>query len=133
MRETPVPEAKFSFNALRIEALSLSMRLGCSVEERSKPQEVRVAVELRFREAPKGAKTDSLSDTICYAKVSEAIKSHCESREYQLVERMANEVYGVVRELTGPGVEIGISLHKVRPPVEGIRGGTFFRCGDFAQ
>ncbi len=125
-------ETRLSFNALKIEALSLSVRLGCSIEERSKPQEVRVAVELRFREAPKGMVTDSLIDTICYAKVSEAIKTHCESGEFQLVERMAHEVYGLIREMTGPAVEVGVSLHKVRPPVENLLGGTFFRCGDFA-
>jgi len=76
--------------------------------------------------------TDALSDTICYAKVSEAIQTHCESREFQLVERIAYEVYGLIRDVTGPDIEIGVAIHKVRPPIQSIHGGTFFRCGDFA-
>lgn len=129
---TPVLEVKPSFNALGVESLGLSVRLGCSREERLQPQEVRVSVEFRFPEAPLGTQTDALEDTICYAKVSRVIQQHCESREYQLVEKIAHEIYGLLRVLSGSSVEIGISVHKVRPPVENLRGGTFFRCGDFA-
>lgn len=126
-----MPNNRLAFNALRIEDLSLSVHLGCTAEERAVAQEIRATVELRFLEIPKGTTTDSLQDTVCYAQISEAIRKHCESREFQLVERIGYEVYGIVRELTGPNVEVGISIHKVRPPVENLRGGIFYRCGDF--
>ncbi len=127
-----MPKERCFFQALKIDQLSLAVHLGCTAEERATPQEVRVSVELRFHEAPKGTLTDALADTICYARVSQAITTHCESREFNLVERMAFEVYGLVREISGPSVDVVIALHKVRPPVANLQGGTWFRCGDFA-
>jgi dihydroneopterin aldolase len=125
-----------AFNALRIDGLKLAVRLGCSVEERLLPQEVIVTVELRFRESPKGVLTDALADTVCYAEISDSVRKLCESVEYKLVEKMAYDVYRdvhrMVLKITGSGVEVGVSIHKVRPPVENLRGGVFFRCGDFA-
>lgn len=108
------------------------MGLGCSKAERSKTQEVRVSVEIRFFKCPRGALTESLDDTICYATMSESIKRHCESREFSLVERMGYEIYGLVRETVGSTADLGISVHKMHPPVESLRGGVIFRCGDFA-
>ncbi|MBK7842484.1 MAG: dihydroneopterin aldolase [Bdellovibrionales bacterium] len=126
-----MPQNSFACSALKIEELTLSVRLGCSKAERSKTQEVRVSVEIRFLKCPKGALTDSLNDTICYATVSEAIKRHCESREFHLVERMGYDIYGLVREIVGSTDDLGISVHKMHPPVENLRGGVIFRCGDF--
>lgn len=123
--------SRMSFHALKIQDLILSVRLGCMAEERSNPQEVRITVELRFQNAPKGTQTDSLEDTVCYAKVSELIQRHCDSREFKLVERMGFEIYGLIREFAGPQVDVGICIHKVRPPVPRLIGGTFYRCGDF--
>lgn len=122
----------FLISAIRIEELILAARLGCSEAERSKTQEVRVSVEIRFLKYPKGALTDSLNDTICYATISELIKRHCESREFHLVERMGHEIYGLVQERVGSAAHLGVSVHKVHPPVESLHGGVVFRCGDFA-
>ena len=127
----PVLERKLFFQSLRIEDLSLNVHLGCKLEERNKFQEVRIAAELRFSETPKGAFTDSLDDTVCLGKLSEAIRSYCESREFQLIEKMGVEVYSLIREMTAPGVLVGISIHKVHPPIKSLLGGSFFRCGDF--
>lgn len=121
----------FSFHALKLRELVLWVHLGCTSEEREKAQEVRVTVDLRFQQSPKGTFTDSLKDTICYAEISKAIQQRCQSREYQLIERMGFDIYGVVREIAGPAVQIGISVHKVRPPVDHLLGGTHYLCGDF--
>lgn len=98
------------------------------------PQEVRVSVELRFAKAPKAVTTDELTDSVCYAQISEGIRAKCEAQgmEYRLIERMAYDIYDVVREIAGSGTKIGVIVHKVRPPVENLRGGSVFCCGDFA-
>jgi dihydroneopterin aldolase len=127
-----VSQISFACSSLKLEELTLAVRLGCSQAERSKAQEVRVSVEIRFLKCPKGALTDSLDDTICYATISESIKRHCESREFSLVERMGYDIYGLVREIVGSTDDLGISVHKMHPPVENLSGGVIFRCGDFA-
>lgn len=121
-----------TFSALRIEAIRLAVNLGCTAAERSSRQEVRVAVELRFAEAPLAMLTDNLADTICYAEVAQAIQQHCEAREYQLIEKMAHEIFGIVKEIVRPNSKVEITLHKMQPPIDCILGGTVFRCGDFS-
>src|SRR5690349_20327790 len=102
---------------MHIRSLSLDARLGCTAEERSVPQEIRVSVELRFFEAPPGVLTDDLNDTICHAKVSEALNEHLRGREFNLVEKMASEFYGVLKKRIEGRAELALTLHKVKPPV----------------
>lgn len=120
------------FHSLRLEDLRLAVHLGCTPEERAVVQEVRIAVELRFLVAPFGTESDELSDTVCYAEISDKITRHCESREFKLIERMGFECYHLVRELTDREVGVAVTVHKVKPPVNNLRGGAHYRCGDFA-
>lgn len=123
-----------TFHALRLENLALNVHLGCLPEERSARQEVRVTIEIRFSKPPAAVQSDDLAETVCYSEISEAVRKTCEAREYHLIERMAGEIYAITREITGPMeyAEIGVSVHKVRPPVPGLLGGSHYRCGDFA-
>lgn len=122
----PIP-----FHSLGLENLSLQIKLGCTKEERAFPQEVRISVEFLFDGPPKGIISDGLEDTICYAEVCKALKDHCESREFKLIERLAFEAFGAVREVVRGRAKISLAVHKVRPPVEGLLGGTHYRCGDY--
>jgi len=123
----PVP----SLHALRLNELVLSLHLGCTAEERLTPQEVRVSLVFRFNEPPQALFSDDLEDTICYARISAMIQEHCQSREYKLIERVAEEVFTLVREYCGPRAQLAVSIHKVRPPVPALAGGTIYQCGDF--
>jgi dihydroneopterin aldolase len=118
-------------HSLRLENLSLQVRLGCLPKERMQTQEVRLTIEFRFKKEPRGCTTDELQDTICYAQVSEAMRKHCESREFKLIERMAYECEKIAREIAGRETQIGVAMHKVRPPVDSLLGGATYRCGDF--
>jgi len=115
-----------------MDCFSLAVHLGCSAEERRQTQEVRVSVQLRFQSTPAGCTSDSLEDTVCYAQLAEAILSHCRGREFQLIERLGFELYKVVRQVTGAGPQISVRVHKVRPPVDNLLGGSVYCCGDFA-
>jgi dihydroneopterin aldolase len=125
------------FYTLKLKELVLSVNLGCGDIERSQKQEVRTSVELRFKKKPTSMKSDHLEDTICYGKISNAIRHHCDSREFKLIERMGFEIYEVVSEILselslnqGP-IELAVTVHKVHPPVDGLLGGSYFSCGDF--
>jgi FolB domain-containing protein len=119
------------FRALRIEDLKLRVRLGYTATERARPQEVRVSAEFRFLSPPGSEKSDLLRETICYATLAEALRAHCESRPFKLVERLGAECLAIARGLAGRRAEVAVAVHKVRPPVKGLKGGTFYRCGDF--
>jgi dihydroneopterin aldolase len=124
MPETPL-------HTLLLNDLSFQVHLGCGIDERRQTQEVRVSVELRFETPPRGTHSDELAETVCYARLAESISTHCQGREFQLVERLATDLYDVARGVAGPTVRIGLSLHKVRPPVAGLLGGAVYRVADF--
>ena len=71
----------------------MQAHLGCLPEERRARQEVRLSVEFRFETPPPAATSDELQDTVCYAEVSSALKSHIEAREYT--------IDGLVRAIVG--------------------------------
>ncbi len=119
------------YHSLSIEDLTLQVRLGCTAEERWRPQEVRLSVEFRFEGAPGGFTSDRLDETVCYARVSDALKAHIESREYHLIEKIAADAYRISKEIAGRETGVALVAHKVRPPVTGLSGGTKYRCGDF--
>lgn len=122
------------FHSLRLEDLSLHVHLGCTPEERAFRQEVRVTIEIRFAEMPAAVENDRLTDTVCYAEISQSVQAACEEREYHLIERMAGEIYQIARKIIGSEAHaaLAVQVHKVRPPVPSLRGGSFYRLGDFA-
>jgi len=120
-----------SFVSLLVQDLILQVKLGCSEEERKTPQEVRVSAEIRFIQSPHGVTSDKLEDTVCYARISSAFRDWVLSREFNLVERLAHDLFGVLREIVGSHSKISLSAHKVSPPVEGLTGGVVCRVGDF--
>lgn len=123
------------FHSLRMRELVLFLRLGCTEEERRRPQELRLDVELRFTSPLKAGESDDLADTVCYGALADALRRHFGREggqvEYNLIERVGEEAYRVVKEL-GRGALVAVEARKVNPPVEKLLGGAFFRVGDFA-
>ena len=115
--------------SLIIQDLALQVRLGCLPDERVTPQEVRISVEFRFPEPPRANCSDELTDTICYAEVCEALKTIADEQEYKLIERLAQRLWEKLSSITD--VPFSLSVHKVSPPVLGLRGGSILRMGDF--
>lgn len=120
------------YHILHLNELVLHLHLGCEEAERARPQEVRLSLEIRFPHPPAAVDSDRLADTICYARLSEALRAHCEAREYHLIERIGLDAYRVAREIAGPEAALAVSVHKIKPPVERLLGGAVYRCGDFA-
>jgi len=118
-------------HSLSLRDLSLQIHLGCSEQERARAQEVRVSIEFRFLNAPLGATSDKLQDTICYAEISQSLKDFCQNREFQLVEKLAADFYQMLRSHVDRTTKISLTVHKVAPPVEGLLGGTVYQIGDF--
>jgi dihydroneopterin aldolase len=100
------------------------------------PQEIRVTVELRFREAPAAAASDDLRETVCYGSIARDLRQACANREFNLIERLADEFAATVRARLRAAdafssALLAIKVLKVRPPVEGLLGGAAYASGDF--
>jgi len=116
---------------LQVVDLQLQVHLGCSQEERAAPQEVRVSLDLGFTESPPAESTDKLEQTICYAQLSEALKELVKCEEFCLVEKMARRFYETLKVNLPNSTFLRVRAHKAHPPVESLKGGVIYTCGDF--
>lgn len=115
---------------LKIKGLSLSLRLGCSAEERLNPQPVEIDLTIRFETPPRGMVTDRLEDTVCYDALVGAIKEVTSDREFSLIEHLANEILTSLRRIVEAEHELRVTVRKVSPPVPEITKGAEFTVGD---
>lgn len=126
-------ERRKFYSCLKIKDLSLLVKLGVTPIERKQLQEIRVSVEIRFGSPPAGIQSDTLVQTLCYSAVSEKIRNYCTSHEFHLIEKLSGDIYQMVRGFLQPEDLAFIQVHKVAPPVEGLRGGAVFGFGDFEK
>src|SRR5688500_12209968 len=105
---------------LEIRDLCLGVRLGCSPDERSKPQEVKVSVRLEFSELPPACNTDHLDGTVCYGKLCERMRKIATTREFQTIEFLCSELAKAISPIVGTRAKGTLSVHKVKPPVDDL-------------
>jgi dihydroneopterin aldolase len=120
-----------AFHSLFLKDLSLPVRLGWPAEERAVPQEVRISLELRFPSPPPGTVSDDLEDTICYAELSESLRTLATSQEFKLLERLGAELFKAAKKEVRGRALLALEVKKVAPPLEGLLGGAIFRVGEF--
>lgn len=121
-----LPDASSPTCALALERLRLAAHVGCTEQERARPQAVDVSVRL-FLPAPPGAcASDRLSDTLCLDAMAERLRAVAEAEPCALIERLAGRLLSALIERypTVCGVELEVA--KVAPPIAGLAGGT--RC-----
>jgi len=117
---------------LEFRGARLDVRLGCSAEERAVPQAVDLDLAVRFPDLPSACETDKLEGTVCYSALIDAARASCAGREFNLVERLAHELFAALRPRIPPGGELWLRATKLYPPVDGLAGGVAFSLGDFA-
>jgi 7,8-dihydroneopterin aldolase/epimerase/oxygenase len=111
---------------LTLADLRLSVRLGCEPEERLRPQPVDITIEAEFLRVPRACESDELEETVCYDKISRALQSYCENKEFRLIEKLGLELFRIAKEIAGPEISLTLHAKKVQPPVENLRGGAIF-------
>lgn len=112
---------------LELNELRCHVRLGHGAAERSQPQEIDVSVRLEGEALPAACGSDALEDTLCYAELSAEIRGVCGEREYRLIEHLTARIHDRLGErLRKPFSRLTVSVHKLRPPVDGLRGGARF-------
>lgn len=131
--DTPRSPLRAPSTQLSLQQLRILVRLGCSAEERLVPQYVSFDVQIRFYTPPEGCFTDALEQTVCYAELSQTIKSVCERQEYQLIEKLGWDVYTAVRNFLPQPCLLRVSANKEHPPVAHLEGGATFTVSDWDQ
>jgi dihydroneopterin aldolase len=118
---------------LVVEKFETLVHLGCEAAERRLPQKVHFNCKITFKNLPKAVETDELKDSICYADLCAEFKKTSESKHFKLIEHLAHcallKVESLLvtnKETSQPISEIEITVHKLNPPVDDLRGGTFF-------
>jgi dihydroneopterin aldolase len=111
---------------LSLEDVVYFVRLGCSEAEREIPQEVRVKVSIDFAQAPQACRSDLLEDSVCYAQINETLEKICAEKAYATVEHLCQSCWEALMPLLAAGDELGLTLHKVHPPIGRPLKGAYF-------
>ncbi len=134
MALTELPPDNPITSYLTLEDIEVFLHLGCSHNERRTTQRVHVSVHFRFGAPPAGCQTDRLSDTLCYAAVTKAVVHLSTQKEFHLIEHFAQECFQALRKTARAvqeDVKLKITIHKIRPPVNELKGGATFTLGEF--
>ena len=93
------------------------LRVGVSAEERGRPQDCRVDVEIEADLAA-AAQSDDLRDTLDYSAVFAAVVGLARAEEFALLERFAGRIEEELRRFIPTGAVV-IRVEKLRPPLPG--------------
>ncbi len=115
---------------LEIRQLVLQVHLGCSREERFNAQDVSFSAKFQFSSLPLGADTDEITDSLCYAQVSDLILVTVTGREFKLIEHLGHIVFERLKVLAGDDMQIELNVHKLNPPVLNLLGGSVFTISE---
>ena len=120
-------------NSLKIINFTIYPKLGCSSQERETPQEVRVSIDLHFQFQLQACKSDLLEDTLCYTKLCEITKNVGAKKEYFTIEHLSHSIKENLLPLIPRKTKICLHIHKVNPPIPGLRGGVIFEEEHFHE
>ncbi|MET0156198.1 MAG: dihydroneopterin aldolase [Rickettsiales bacterium] len=115
---------------LTVRDVRVAVKLGATEGERAAPQEVSVHLDVIFRKPPYGCVSDDLKNTLCYDALCKKVESLCADNAFALIERFAFAVYEALKQDVGEANGLVVQAVKISPPVDCMRGGAAFTCGD---
>jgi dihydroneopterin aldolase len=93
------------------------MHVGCTAEERERPQDCLVDVELEC-DLTRAASTDDLNDSLDYARVFDLVQTLARSESFALLERFAGRLEEELRRAVRFR-SVLIRVKKMHPPLSG--------------
>ena len=115
---------------LIVQDFTFACRLGCYPEEQSQLQEVSVTIKINFPVLPLACTSDQLPDTICYVQLCEEIQKVSLDHSFQTIEHLSWMISLGLKKMIPASNRWQLKLHKVRPPIEGLKKGVSFQIGD---
>jgi len=105
-----------AMDKILISAIDCVAAIGVTPEERTMRQRLSIDVEI-LTDTRKAAQNDSLRDTIDYSKVATLVMEVCRSRDFHLIETLAELLAS--RILSGfPTPQVRILVRKISPVLE---------------
>jgi dihydroneopterin aldolase len=105
-----------AMDKILISAIDCVAAIGVTPEERTMRQRLSIDVEI-LTDSTKAAQNDSLRDTIDYSKVATLVMEVCRSRDFHLIETLAELLAS--RILSGfPTPQVRILVRKISPVPE---------------
>jgi dihydroneopterin aldolase len=101
---------------VRIRGLTLKTRIGVSEEERATLRPVVIDVDLHTDTRKAGA-SDELADTVDYDRAVRTIVELVGSGENKLIERLAEEIAGMLLNTAGVA-RVAVEVSKADPPID---------------
>lgn len=115
---------------IEIHRLRFSLFLGCFEEERSELQDVEISIKVGLPKLPQACLTDEIENTVCYDKICSGILKNFEKKEFKLIESLGYQIYQFTRNLLPNDIKLQISVHKIKTPIESLKGGASFILGE---
>jgi dihydroneopterin aldolase len=102
---------------VHIEGLEVSARHGLLPQEKTTEQVFRFDIAMQLNSCPACA-SDNIEETVDYARVCDDIVDLARSRSYELLEKLAEEVAGMILEKYDAVDTVGVRAEKVAPPLD---------------
>jgi dihydroneopterin aldolase len=116
-------------SVIHLRAIELNLHLGWPEAERKEKQIILVDLHLHFSTPPKACETDDLKDTYCYDQLIQKIVKETTSREFRLIEYLAQHIYQIIRLTFTEIAAIQVAVSK-KPAIPQLTGGVVFSYGD---
>lgn len=98
-------------DCITLEGIACRVRLGVPPEERRKPQRVRIDIGMRL-DLRRAGQSDDVRDTVDYAAIERVVRRRVESREFKLVERLAEVAAEIVLSSDARIREVHVAVRK---------------------
>ncbi len=101
-----------NYSRISLKQLELAISLGVSDAERSKPQSVRIDMDIDFLQPPSACLTDQLKDTYCYDSFIQQLAIQMASRSFHLLEHVTYEIYQLAKQFFKESLSVHIKVTK---------------------
>ena len=115
---------------LEIKSFCLPVCIGNTLEERKTPQEIQIDIKIGFLKPPSSEKNDNLKDVFCYKAVCERINCLTANKHFFLIEKLAGDILSELKKCCSNEFRIQVCVHKIQAPVQNLKGGVSYTCGD---
>jgi dihydroneopterin aldolase len=110
--------------SLLLNGLELYVTLGCSDEEKSNKQMIKLDLELSFDDITSATNNDILEGTICYYTLRNDIQKFCDGISCNLIEYLTKQIYNFITELH-PNISVKYIRLIKSPPMGQIETASF--------
>ena len=118
------PKGNKLHSALTLHELQLKVYLGVTALERATKQTVLISLKISFFRLPLGCSTGNLSDTVCYASLTQKIKKFIQDKKFTLVENLGKELFGLIKKALTKNCKLSLAIAK-QHPIDDLRQSIF--------